>query len=69
MGNIQKLPPLHELWREILEIAEICAPANTVSTLPKTNMAYQKWWLGEHFPFGFPPIFRGYVNFREGSLS
>ena len=24
--------------------------------------------LGDDFPFGFRPIFRGYVSFREGTL-
>ena len=28
-------------------------------TLLETNIAPEKWWLGDDFPFGFGPIFRG----------
>ena len=28
-------------------------------TLLETNIAPEKWWLGDDFPFGFRPIFRG----------
>ena len=24
----------------------------TIGTLPETNMAPEKWWLGDYFPFG-----------------
>ncbi len=36
-------------------------------TLPETNIAPEKWWLGNYFPFGARPTFTGYVSFREGT--
>ena len=38
-------------------------------TLPKTNsFAPENGWLEDDvFPFGFRPIFCGYVSFREGT--
>ena len=38
-------------------------------TLPKTKMAPENGWLEDYFPFGFRPIFRGYVSFREAMFS
>ena len=38
-------------------------------TLRETNIAHiapEKWQLDDYFPFGFGPIFRGYVSSREG---
>ena len=36
------------------------------NTLPETNIfAPENGWLKDSFPFGFRPIFRGYVSFRE----
>ena len=31
--------------------------------LLETNIAPEKWWLGDDFPFGFGPIFRGKLRF------
>ncbi len=39
-----------------------------VVTLPETNTAPEKWWLGDYFPFGCRPIFRGYVSFWRCSF-
>ena len=38
-------------------------------TLPETNiMASENWWLGDYFSFGFRPIFRDELGFREGMI-
>ena len=40
---------------------------NKITTPPKTNqLAHENGWLEYFFPFGFRPIFRCYVSFREG---
>ena len=36
------------------------------STLPETTIAPKNQCLEDSFPFGFRPILRGYVCFREG---
>ena len=34
-------------------------------TLPETNIEPENGWLGDDFPIGFRPLFRGKVSFRE----
>ena len=35
--------------------------------LPETNILPENWWWEDEFPFGFWPIFRGYVGFTDCS--
>ena len=50
-----------------LEIAALIFGRSSI-TLPETNIAPEKWWLEDEFPFGKPYFQVRTVSFREGKL-